>query len=214
MSPPDHGPTPTARPARAEPFAQIRAEIIADPLNAPMRERGYPPLFVADPHARIVIIGQAPGLHTQLRGRPWDDASGVTLRRWLGVTEDEFRDPERFAVLPMDFFFPGKGTHGDLPPRRGFAERWHPRLLALMPEIELTLLVGAYAQRHVLGKAAKRNLTETVRHFRDYLPDAFPLVHPSPLNFRWQAKHPWFESEVVPALQERVREALTPRTTA
>jgi len=108
----------------------------------------------------------------------------------------------------MDFYYPGKGTHGDLPPRPAFASLWHPRILTLMPAVRLTVLIGSYAQKHYLGTSAKKNLTETVRAYRDYAPDRIPLVHPSPLNFRWQAKNPWFGTDVIPALQTLVANAI------
>jgi uracil-DNA glycosylase len=186
----------------------IRAELVADPANAWARELGYEPVYAAAPGARIALIGQAPGRKAQESGVPWDDASGAKLREWLGVTDEQFYDPARFAILPMDFYFPGKGSSGDLPPRKDFAPRWHPRLLGELPAIALTLLVGGYAQKFYLGAGAGPNLTETVRAYRDYLPSKLPLVHPSPLNFRWQKKNPWFEAEVVPALRARVREVL------
>lgn len=186
----------------------IRAELAADPDNAWARELGYEPVFAAAPGARIALIGQAPGRKAQESGVPWDDASGVKLREWLGVTDEQFYDPALFAILPMDFYFPGKGASGDLPPRKDFAPRWHPRLLGQLPDIALTLLVGGYAQKFYLGASAGANLTETVRAYRDYLPSKLPLVHPSPLNFRWQKKNPWFEADVVPALRARVREVL------
>ena len=186
---------------------RIRREIIAAPDNAWAAARGYEPLYVADAAAKIVIVGQAPGRKAQESGIPWNDASGVRLLDWLGVDEATFRDPSRFALLPMDFFYPGRGAHGDLPPRRDFAARWHPRLLQAMPQIRLTLLVGSYAQQHYLG--VRDTLTATVRRYREYLPDALPLVHPSPLNFRWLAKNPWYEDEVLPQLRRSVRSALT-----
>jgi uracil-DNA glycosylase len=189
-------------------FEQIRAAIADDPENAAMRELGYAPLYTAGATARIAVIGQAPGRLAQASGVPWDDASGVRLREWLGVTEQQFRDPALFALVPMDFYYPGRGTGGDLPPRRGFAARWHPPLFALMPDIRLKLLIGTYAQAYYLGRGRRGSLTETVRAYEEYLPDFLPIVHPSPLNFRWQAKNPWFEADVVPALRERVAQLL------
>lgn len=185
-------------------FESIRRAIIDDDDNARMRELGYSPIYVASPMARVAVIGQAPGLKAQESGIAWNDASGAKLVDWLGVEEQQFRDPSLFALLPMDFYFPGKGSSGDLPPRRGFADRWHPPILDLMPRIELTLLIGTYAQDHYLPGRAKRNLTETVRAYREYLPAVLPLVHPSPLNFRWQSRNPWFLTEVIPTLRDRV----------
>lgn len=186
----------------------IRAELVAHPSNAWARELGWQPLYAAAPGARVVVVGQAPGRKAQASGIPWDDASGVRLRAWLGVPDEVFYDPERFAILPMDFWYPGKGTSGDLPPRPDFAPLWHPRILAELPDVRLMVLVGAYAQKYYLGARARSTLTETVRAWAEYLPDAVPLVHPSPLNFRWQTRNPWFEQEVVPALRARVAEAL------
>jgi uracil-DNA glycosylase len=189
-------------------FEAIQAAIVEHPDNAGLRELGYAPLYTAAATARVAVIGQAPGRLAQASGVPWDDASGARLMAWLGVTEEQFRDPALFALVPMDFYYPGRGTGGDLPPRRGFAERWHPPLFALMPDIRLTLLIGSYAQAYYLGRRRRGSLTETVRAYADYLPEFLPIVHPSPLNFRWQAKNPWFEAEVVPALRGRVAELL------
>ncbi|WP_460704861.1 uracil-DNA glycosylase family protein [Myceligenerans halotolerans] len=189
-------------------FESIRQTIIDDAENAAARELGYEPLYAAGAGARVAVVGQAPGRKAQESGLAWNDASGKKLIDWLGVTEPQFRDPDLFALLPMDFFYPGKGASGDLPPRKGFAARWHAPLLELMPDIRLTVLVGSYAQAYYLGDRAGRTLTDTVRAFRDYLPDVVPLVHPSPLNFRWQARNPWFLTDVVPVLRERVAQAL------
>ncbi|MFV0633830.1 uracil-DNA glycosylase family protein [Demequina sp.] len=186
----------------------IRAQIRAHPSNAPWESAGHLPLFTAHPLARIVVIGQAPGVRAQDSGLPWNDASGDTLMRWLGVSPQQFRDDTVFAMMPMDFYYPGRGASGDLPPRADFASRWHPPLVELMPHVRLTLLIGRYAQRHYLPDARQRTLTETVRAFGEYLPQVFPLVHPSPLNFRWQARNPWFEDQAVPELQARVAQAL------
>lgn len=183
-------------------------QIMADSMNADYTDRGWQPVYSASPHSRIVIVGQAPGRVAQESGKPWNDVSGQNLRQWLNVTEEQFYDPRLFALMPMDFYYPGKGKHGDLPPRREFAEKWHSRLLDRMTEVKLTILVGAYAQKFYLAGQAKRDLTETVASYREYLPKYFPLVHPSPLNFRWRKRNPWFASEVIPALQRVVQEVL------
>ncbi|MEV4175418.1 uracil-DNA glycosylase family protein [Nonomuraea sp. NPDC049709] len=190
----------------ASDLERIRSEIAADPDNAWAAAANYQPIYVADTAARIAIVGQAPGRKAQESGIPWNDASGARLIDWLGIDETTFRDPSRFALLPMDFYYPGKGRHGDLPPRRDFAARWHPRILQAMPRIQLTLLIGSYAQQHYLG--TRESLTAAVRRFADFLPAVLPLVHPSPLNFRWLAKNPWFEAEVLPQLRQCVRAAL------
>ncbi len=192
----------------SSPFDQLFQDIMADPANAEMQQKGYIPVYTASAKSRIIIVGQAPGSKAQATQKPWNDASGRLLREWLGVTEEEFYNPDLFALMPMDFYYPGKGVHGDLPPRKGFAEKWHPRLRAYMPHVELIVLVGAYAQKYYLGKTARKNLTETVLCYDDYLPDYLPVVHPSPLNFRWRASHPWFNERVVPALHSRVQEII------
>ena len=154
------------------------------------------------------IIGQAPGLKTQEAGLYWKDKSGDRLRDWLGVDEDTFYNSGYFAVLPMDFYFPGHGKSGDLPPRTGFAEKWHPQLLQELPDIQLTLLIGQYAQAYYLKEKISGKVTERVKHYQNYLPTYFPLVHPSPRNQIWMAKNPWFESEVVPDLKKRIKTIL------
>lgn len=192
-----------------ETFASIRHRLVDDDSNAPMRERGWQPVYSVSSRARIAVVGQAPGHRAQESGVPWDDASGATLVQWLGVTQQQFRDPLLFAHLPMDFYFPGRGAGGDLPPRRGFAARWHPPLLALMPDIRLTLLIGRHAQIGYLPPARRGTVTDTVRNYRDVAPEFFPLVHPSPLNFRWHAKNPWFVTDVLPELRTHVHNVLS-----
>lgn len=187
----------------------IKQEIIAHPSNSSFTKRGWEPIFTASPTAKIVIIGQAPGLAAQESTIPWNDVSGKTLREWLGITNELFYDEAKISLLPMDFYYPGKNPKGgDIPPRKDFAERWHPHILEQMPDVTLTILVGAYAQKEYLGDRAKKNLTENVRAYKEYLPDIIPIVHPSPLAGRWRAKNTWFEQEVVPALQAEVKRAL------
>jgi len=190
-------------------LSHIYQEIMNDPANAAMVDKGWLPLYTASEKARIVIIGQAPGRKAQESMTPWDDASGDMLRAWLGVDRHTFYNPDIFALIPMDFFYPGKAAHGDKPPRKDFAPTWHPRLLAAMPNAKLIILIGAYAQAYYLGPTMQKNLTETVRSYKTYLPKFFPLVHPSPLNFRWQAKNLWFQEKVVPALQQQVQALLS-----
>ena len=183
-------------------------KIDRDEMNAHLRAKGFAPVYTASAKSRIVLVGQAPGRIAQETRKPWNDASGRLLRKWLGVTDEQFYNPDLFAIMPMDFYYPGKGAHGDLPPRKEFAKTWHPKLSALMPDVRLTILVGAYAQKYYLGMRAERNLTETVKNFNNYLPEYFPLVHPSPLNFGWRKHNPWFEKEVIPVLQEAVQRAI------
>lgn len=178
-----------------------------DPRNKIYTERGIPPIFQADPKARILIVGQAPGKKVESTRIPFNDKSGEKLIQWLGIDRDTFYS-DSIAIMPMDFYFPGKGKTGDLPPRKFIAQEYHGERLSLMSQIRLTILIGAYSIKYYLEKRAEKNLTETVRNYREYLPSYFPIVHPSPLNFRWQKKNPWFEAEVVPALQEAVAQIL------
>lgn len=160
------------------------------------------PIVQASVNSKILVIGQAPGQKVQDSGIPWNDQSGNELRRWLGVSKEQFYDDQLFALVPMGFCYPGKGYSGDLPPRPECAPLWHQALWNAMPGIRLTLLIGQYAQNYYLKDKVNRSLTERVRHFDEYLPVFLPLVHPSPRNRIWQMKNPWFESELVPFLRE------------
>jgi uracil-DNA glycosylase len=193
----------------AEALEHLRAEIASDPSNAWAKELGYQPLYTAAPSSRIAVIGQAPGRRAQETMTPWNDPSGVRLRSWLDIDVAVFYDADSIALLPMDFYYPGKGAHGDLPPRKDFAPRWHPKIIEQMPDLRLTILIGGYAQTHYLDSRVKPTLTETVRAYREYGPAVIPLVHPSPLNFRWMKKNPWFDQDVVPELRRLVQAALT-----
>lgn len=166
------------------------------------------PIVQAGPKAKIVIIGQAPGQKVQNSGIPWDDASGNELRRWLGVSKEQFYNNKLFALMPMGFCYPGKGKSGDLPPRPECALLWHNLLLKQMKEAKLTILIGQYAQNYYLGNTLKATLTDTVKNYKSYLPDFLPLVHPSPRNRIWQKKNEWFEKQVVPELQSIVKKML------
>ena len=159
----------------------------------------------------VFIVGQAPGTKVHETGIPWNDASGRRLRDWLGTPEDVFYDERRIAIMPMGLCYPGRDPKGgDNPPRPECAPAWHDRVRPLLKNIELTLLVGSYAQRYYLGNTRKKTLAETVRAFAEYGPGIFPLVHPSPRNQRWLKTNPWFENEVVPELRKRVRPFLSP----
>lgn len=186
---------------------EMEEQIKSDPRNAEYTARGIPPIFQINPEAEILIVGQAPGKKVEESGILFHDKSGEKLRDWMGIDGKLFYS-KRIAIMPMDFYYPGKGKTGDLPPRRFIAEEYHPVFLEMMPEIRLTILIGKYSMDYYLKKRAKKNLTETVRCYQEYLPEYFPIVHPSPLNFRWQAKNPWFESEVVPELRKRVADIL------
>lgn len=155
--------------------------------------------------ARVLIVGQAPGTKVHASGVPWDDRSGDRLRAWLAMERDTFYDESRIAIVPMGFCYPGKAGSGDAPPRRECAPAWHSKLLAMMPAVKLTLLVGQYAQREYLGT---RDLTDAVRRWREHDPRFLPLPHPSPRNVAWFVRNPWFEDELLPVLRERVAAAL------
>lgn len=172
---------------------------------------GTNPVVAAGKESKIVIIGQAPGRIVHQTGIPWNDKSGDNLRNWLGVGKDTFYDITKFALIPMGFCFPGKGKSGDLPPRPECAPQWHQQLLGQMHDPKLILLVGQYAQHYYLKEKIRDNLTETVQHFNTYLPDYFPLPHPSPRNNIWQAKNKWFGEIVLPELKQRVNDILTGR---
>ena len=169
---------------------------------------GPRPVFTADPKSKILIIGQAPGTKVHASGIPWDDQSGKRLRTWIGVDNETFYNPTLFGIIPMGFCYPGKGKSGDLPPRTECAPLWHTALLDKMPEVELILLIGQYAQKYYLEDKAKRTLTETVSNFEAYLPRYFTLPHPSPRNTFWIRRNPWFEESVIPLLQERVQKLI------
>jgi uracil-DNA glycosylase len=180
---------------------QIRACRICEE-HLPLGPR---PVLTASTSAKLLIVGQAPGTRVHATGIPWNDQSGKRLRQWLDMEPTDFYDPTKIAIVPMGFCYPGKGKSGDLPPRPECAAHWHKQLITLLPNIELTLLVGKYAQDYFLGSDAKPNLTKTVENWYNYLPDYIPIPHPSPLNHFWLRKNPWFEAETVPALQDIVK---------
>lgn len=185
---------------------EITEKLRRDERNQSYTQRGILPVFQISSDAKILIIGQAPGRKVEETGIPFNDRSGEKLISWMGIDRDTFYSPE-IAIVPMDFYYPGRGKSGDLPPRKFIAEEYHPEILRMMPDIRLTILIGKYSMDYYL-KNRKKNLTETVASYREYLPAYFPIVHPSPLNFRWQAKNPWFEQQVVPDLQDIVRDIL------
>lgn len=187
---------------------QLLTEISACKICEDNLPLGANPVVSAQTTAKIMIIGQAPGTKVHASGVPWDDASGKRLREWMGIEKEVFYDEAKIAIMPMGFCYPGRGKGGDLPPRPECAPHWHVRLLELLPDLELTLLIGQYAQKYYLGKLRKKNLTETVRAYQAYLPNYFPLVHPSPRNLMWQRRNLWFEDEVVPELQAVVKNLL------
>ncbi len=159
------------------------------------------PILRAHTESRLLIVGQAPGIRVHQTGIPWNDPSGDRLRRWLNINKKTFYDESQIAIIPMGFCYPGTGPSGDYPPRKECAEHWLPSLLASLPHIELTLLIGQYSQHHYLKGRCKKTLTATVNSFSEYLPHFFPLPHPSPRNNIWLKRNPWFEKTVIPALQ-------------
>ena len=165
---------------------------------------GANPVFQFGVGARVVIIGQAPGKKVHETGVPWDDASGKRLKQWLGVGEQTFYDPNKLALVPMGFCYPGKGKSGDLPPRHECAPRWHDMILARLEHVRLKILIGQYAQQYYLTDRVKGTLTETVRAYAEYLPAEIPLPHPSPRNNIWLSKNPWFEKELLPVLRGKI----------
>ena len=187
-------------------FEQLKKDIMLDVDNKVYSDKGIEPLFSAPRTAKILIIGQAPGIKAQESRIFFNDKIGVKLREWMGIDNELFYNSGLIGVVPMDFYYPGKGKSGDLPPRKNFAHKWHSRVLELMPDIKLIILVGKYAQDYYLKDKKEKNLTGTVKNYKKYLPKYFPIVHPSPLNFRWQAKNPWFLEEVVPVLKKMVEE--------
>jgi uracil-DNA glycosylase len=165
---------------------------------------GPRPVFLAGVKARLLIVGQAPGRRVHETGIPWNDPSGDNLRAWLGMDRAAFYDRSTVAIVPAGLCYPGTGPNGDLPPRPECAPLWQPRFRAALPGIRLTLLIGQYAQAYYLGKRRKKTLAGTVHAWREYLPEFFPLPHPSPRNRLWLKNNPWFEKLVVPPLRSRV----------
>ncbi|WP_428651122.1 uracil-DNA glycosylase family protein [Roseibium sp.] len=185
---------------------------VEKPEKTPLPHAPRPVLQVSG-KARLCVCGQAPGTRVHQSGRPFTDPSGDRLRNWMGIGEDIFYDPERLAIVPMGFCFPGLDAKGgDLPPRPECRKAWHDRLFAAMPQIELILVIGQYAQAYHLGKARKQSLTETVAQWRSYFEEArpagspvvLPLPHPSWRNNAWIRKNPWFETDLLPVLKREV----------
>ena len=184
----------------------LLAEVRACRACADVLPRGPRPVVQLSPTARILVASQAPGTRVHESGIPFSDASGDRLREWMGVSDDLFYDERRIAIVPMGLCYPGhlRGG-GDAPPRPECAPLWRDQLLAQMPDLRLTLLVGGYAQTHALGPGT---MTERVMTFRDYLPTVFPLPHPSWRSRHWAANNPWFDAQVLPALRHAVQESL------
>jgi uracil-DNA glycosylase len=171
------------------------------------------PVFTVSTKARILIASQAPGARVHESGKPFTDRSGDRLREWMAVSEEEFYDPDLVAILPMGFCFPGNDRHGgDLPPRRECAPRWRADMLALMPRIDLVLVIGQYAQSWHMGKARGVSLSETVQDWRRHIGlGVIPLPHPSWRNTAWLKRNPWFESDLLPVLRKEIRDRISSR---
>ena len=189
------------------------AEILAEARQCRLCEAELPlgprPVLGVSPRTRLLLVGQAPSSSVHVSGLPFDSRSGERLRDWLGIDLAEFHGNERLGFVPMGFCYTGRGAGGgDNPPSRICAPTWHPRLRSLLPDVELTLLIGHHAVAHYLGPRRKPSLTETVRAWRDYLPDFLPLPHPSWRNTGWLAHHAWFAEEVLPELRRQVKRLL------
>jgi uracil-DNA glycosylase len=190
---------------RSDGLVGLLEEIRACRICARHLSLGPRPVVQAARTSRLLIVGQAPSLSVHRSGVPWDDKSGKRLRDWLGIASSDFYDASKVAIVPMGLCYPGRGSSGDLPPRHECAPLWFDKVLGSLRHVELTLLVGRYAQRHVLGGAGRPSLTETVAAFAEFAPRYVPLPHPSPRNTGWLKCHPWFERELLPMLRARVR---------
>ncbi len=192
--------------SRSEPLAALLAKVRACSACAGALPLGPRPILQLSASATVLVASQAPGSKVHQTGVPFSDASGDRLREWMGLSADEFYDEDRIAILPMGFCYPGRAGGGDAPPRAECVHLWRDQLLQLLPHVRLTLLVGSYAQQHVLGPGA---IAPRVRNFRDYLPAYFPLPHPSWRSRIWEEKNPWFAREVLPALRSAIEGALS-----
>lgn len=188
-------------------FSELLAQVKACTLCEADLPLGVRPVLQIHPKAKILIAGQAPGRKVHESGVPFDDASGVRLREWLGLSSDDFYNAEKVAILPMSFCFSGSGKSGDLAPRKECAPAWREQLLGTLNELELVVVLGQYAQRYHFGTKAG-SLTDLVKSWESYWPNKIPLPHPSPRNNIWLSKNPWFEVEVLPALKKRVKDIL------
>ena len=186
---------------------QLLKEIRKCTICAEHLPLGPRPVIEASERSKVILVGQAPGTKVHESGVPWGDQSGKKLRQWLGVNDEQFYNSDIFGIVPMGFCYPGKGKSGDLPPRKECAETWHSRVFDSFRSVELILLIGTYAQDYFLTED-ERNLTEKVKNYKDYLPEFWPVPHPSPVNRFWRSRNPWFETEVVPKLQDHVQKLL------
>ncbi len=199
---------PVTQPAAPIKLNRLLKDVRACTICAAHLPQGVRPVLQVDASARILVVGQAPGRKVHESGVPFDDASGQRLRQWMGVESRVFYDPKLVALMPMGFCYPGTGKSGDLPPRKECAPQWRTPLLAEMPNIELTLVIGQYAMNWHLQSPEEKSLTEIVKNWRSYGPAIVPLPHPSPRNNIWLKVNPWFNEETVPALQSRIKTLL------
>ena len=188
-------------------FSSLLTEVRACTICKANLPLGPRPVLQLHPNARILIAGQAPGRKVHDSGVPFNDASGNRLREWLGVTQEVFYDSEKIAILPMGFCFPDSGKSGDLPPRPECEPAWRKQLLEQLRHLELTVVLGRYAQAYHFGESSL-SLTELVKSWNTYWPDMIPLPHPSPRNNPWLHRNPWFETELLPSLQNSVSDVL------
>jgi len=187
---------------------ELLRDVRACTVCAEHLDAGPRPIVQVGATAPIVIIGQAPGRRVHESGIPWHDPSGDRLRSWLGVSEETFYDADRVAIIPMGFCYPGSAASGDKAPRRECAPLWHDALLSHLPQDRLEVIIGTYAQKKYID-SPRKNLTETVASWQHYLPHQIVMPHPSPRNVGWFKKNPWFETDVIPAVQSRVQEVLS-----
>ncbi len=196
----------------SEIFVQLLSDIRQCTLCEEYLPLGTNPVLQVSPSARVIIAGQAPGIKVHQSGLPFDDKSGERLRQWLGIDTTTFYNDEIFAILPMAFCYPGKGKSGDLPPRPECANKWREQLLKQLPNVELIITIGIYAQNWHLPDKKEKSLTETVKNWRFFYnetsPAIIPIPHPSPRNNIWLKKNLWFEQDVAPMLQGQIKKVL------
>jgi uracil-DNA glycosylase len=199
-----------ARTSAALPLAtaELLQQVRSCTLCAPHLPLGVRPVLQVHPAARILVVGQAPGIKVHNSGIPFDDASGERLREWMGVSRAVFYDPTQVAIVPMGFCYPGTGKSGDLPPRPECAPQWRQQVMAHLPNIALTLVIGQYAQAWHLPKSNDNSVTRTVERWAEFAPAVLPLPHPSPRNNIWLKRNPWFSQSLLPVLQQAVANAL------
>jgi uracil-DNA glycosylase len=192
------------------PIATLRLlqQVRSCDICSPFLPLGARPVLQVHPAARILIVGQAPGIKVHNSGIPFDDASGERLREWMGINRAVFYDPKQVAILPMGFCYPGTGKSGDLPPRTECAPHWRKQVLAHMPEIALTLVIGQYAQAWHLPKSGDSSVTRNVERWEEFSPLVVPLPHPSPRNNIWLKRNPWFAETLLPELKQSVARVL------